>query len=421
MRLLFKVTLYYLIITLIVFGVGGIMTYNIFRKQVELETDRYLISRLWSLQNSIENGESPSAFISENVSIEQVANSVDETRFAFGDTLADHPSPRIDRLEPHRKLSVVRKINDQTYKIEIFDVIVESDDIFTGVFESQTRLFVILGVVLVISSFLVSIWVFRPFNATLQSIKNFRINDREPLNLAKTNTKEFKELNQIINQMILKIQSDYRNLKEFSENASHEMQTPLAVAKGKLELLLQSRNTDEEELSLINSAYNSIDHLSKMGRSLGLLTKIENNEFTDLQEVDLSKIVKGTLFDFQELLELKSLRIHQEIADDVKVSSDPILIQILIGNLFQNAVRHNISGGEIRLNLTEKAFVISNTGKQLNNPSEELFERFKKDNQSDETIGLGLAIVKKICEINDYVISYEFKDNLHTLKVSFSD
>jgi signal transduction histidine kinase len=221
--------------------------------------------------------------------------------------------------------------------------------------------------------------------------------------------------------MILKIQSDYRNLKEFSENASHEMQTPLAVAKGKLELLLQSKNTDEEELSLINSAYNSIDHLSKMGRSLGLLTKIENNEFTDLQEVDLSKIVKGTLFDFQELLELKGLKIQQDIDDDVKVSSDPILIQILIGNLFQNAVRHNISGGEIRLKLTERSFVISNTGKELNNPSEELFERFKKDNQSEETIGLGLSIVKKICEINNYEISYEFKDHLHTLKVSFSN
>ncbi len=420
MKLLFKVTLYYLIITLIVFGVGGIMTYDIFQRQVQMETDRYLISRLWSLETSIENGESPSAFISDNLSIKQIDNSAEETRYIFGDTLADHPSPLIDRLEPHRKLRVIRKINDQTYKIEIFDVIVESDDIFSGVFQSQTRLFVILGTVLVLSSFLVSIWLFRPFNVTLQGIKNFRLNDTEPIKLQKTSTKEFRELNQIIDQMIQKIQSDYQSLKEFSENASHEMQTPLAVAKGKLELLLQSKGMDEEQLMLINSAYNSIDHLSKMGRSLGLLTKIENNEFRDLQEIDLTRQIKNTLFDFQELLELKGITIKQNLEENVKVKSDPILIQILIGNLFQNAVRHNSPNGEIEVKLTSSEFTISNSGKKLNNPSDLLFKRFKKDNQSSDTIGLGLAIVKKICEINDYEISYQFENEQHTLKVKFN-
>jgi signal transduction histidine kinase len=345
---------------------------------------------------------------------------VEETRYQFGDTLADHPSPLIDRLEPHRKLRVVRKINEQTYKIEIFDVIVESDDIFSGVFQSQTRLFIILGTVLVLSSFLVSIWLFRPFNASLQAIKDFRLNDKTPIKLLKTSTKEFRELNQILDQMIQKIQSDYWNLKEFSENASHEMQTPLAVAKGKLELLLQSKGMDEEQLTLINSAYNSIDHLSKMGRSLGLLTKIENNEFSDLQEIDISKKITDTLFDFQELLELKGIKIKEDVEKNVTVKSDPILINILIGNLFQNAVRHNIPNGDIEIQLTSDSFTISNTGKQLKNPSDLLFKRFKKDNQSGDTIGLGLAIVKKICEINNYDISYQFENEHHRLKIEFN-
>jgi signal transduction histidine kinase len=265
----------------------------------------------------------------------------------------------------------------------------------------------------------VSIWLFRPFNVTLQAIKNFRLNDTSPISLQKTNTKEFRELNQIIAQMIQKIQSDYLSLKEFSENASHEMQTPLAVAKGKLELLLQSKNMDEEQLSLINSAYNSIDHLSKMGRSLGLLTKIENNEFTDRKDVNLSEILKNTLFDFQELFGLKGIDIKEEIAEGVTVKTDPILVKILIGNLFQNAIRHNIPGGKIIVSLSSKAFTISNSGKKLQNPSDHLFKRFKKDNQSSETIGLGLAIVKKICEINDYTISYRYDNELHTLTVAF--
>jgi len=419
MKLIVKVTLYYLIITLIVFGIGGIMTYDIFQKQVQMETDRYLIQRLWSLETSIQNGENPSAFISNTLSIKEVDNSVEETRYNFGDTLADHPSPLIDRLEPHRKLKVIRKINDQTFNIEIFDVIVESDDIFAGVFQSQTRLFIILGVVLVLTSFLVSVRVFRPFNETMQAIKDFSLNDSKPIALGKTKTKEFRELNQILKQMILKIRSDYQSLKEFSENASHEMQTPLAVAKGKLELLLQSKDIDEEQLSLINSAYNSIDHLSKMGRSLGLLTKIENNEFTDLQEVNLSVQINNTIFDFQELLELKGIQIEKDIHENIIVKSDPILIQILIGNLFQNAMRHNVRNGHLSVQLRDRYFEISNTGKELKTPSDLLFKRFKKDNQSSDTIGLGLAIVKKICEVNGYEISYHFEKNMHTLKINF--
>jgi len=420
MRLLLKATMYYLIVTMIVFGVGGIMTFDIFERQVQRETDRYLISRLWSLQNSIENGESPYSFISNNLSIKEIDNSLPETHFAFGDTLADHPSPRIDALEPHRKLSVIRKIDGKTYKIEIFDVIVESDDIFTGVFESQTRLFVILGAVLVLSSFLVSTWLFRPFNTTLQAIKNFRLNDTNQLKLGKTNTREFKELNDILAHMIEKSQVEYKTLKEFSENASHEMQTPLAVAKGKIELLLQSKELDEEQLQLINSSYDAIDHLSKMSRSLGLLTKIENNEFTDFQEQDLTDKIKSAIFDFQELLELKEISIIQKLDEQVIVKSDPVLIQILITNLFQNAIRHNIPNGHISVTLNKQYLEISNSGKPLRTSSDTLFKRFKKDNQSGETIGLGLAIVKKICEANNFTINYMFENESHILRVSFN-
>lgn len=420
MRLLLKVTLYYLVITLVVFGIGGIISFNIFQKQIQYETDRYLISRLWSLQNSIENGESPYAFISTNLSIKEIDDSNEETRFSFGDTLAAHPNPRIHRLETHRKLRVIRKIVDKTYKIEIFDVIVESDDIFSGVFKSQTRLFVLLGVALVTFSFLVSTWLFRPFNVTLQAIKDFRLNDVASIKLGKTNTKEFRELNAILKRMTKKIQTDYRNLKEFSENASHEMQTPLAVAKGKIELLMQYKNLNKEQLLLINSSYEAIDHLSKMSRSLGLLTKIENNEFTDLQEINLSEKISSSIFDFQELLSLKEIKINHKIEEHVIVRSDPVLLQVLVSNLFQNAIRHNVAKGHISVELTCEELIISNAGEPLSSTADSLFKRFKKDNQSGRSIGLGLAIVKKICDINSFKIKYFYKNDEHTIKVSFN-
>jgi signal transduction histidine kinase len=107
--------------------------------------------------------------------------------------------------------------------------------------------------------------------------------------------------------------------------------------------------------------------------------------------------------------------------DQVIVNSDPTLIQILIGNLFQNAIRHNVTNGEISIKLTSNEFTISNTGKDLQNPSDLLFKRFKKDNQSGDTIGLGLAIVQKICEINQYEISYHFENGVHTVKIIFNN
>jgi signal transduction histidine kinase len=398
---------------------GGIMTYDIFQRQIQIETDRYLVQRLWSLQNSIENGEKATAFNNDKQTIVEIDNKFAETRFAFSDTLADNPSPAIDRLEPHRKLTVIRKIHEKTYKIELFDVIVESDDIFTGVFQALTRLFIILGIVLVLASLFISRWLFRPFNITLQAIKRLRFREQEQPIFGKSRTQEFRELNSILEQMVLKNKADYKNLKEFSENASHEMQTPLAVAKGKVELLLQSRNLDEDQLMLINSVNESIDHMSKMSRALSLLTKIENKEFSEMAPIDLTEKIRNLAYNFQELFDLKNIEAVLDIEENVIVNGDKTLFQILINNLLQNAVRYNIPGGKINISLTKSTLRISNTGNPLKTAPIELFKRFKKDIQSSENIGLGLSIVKKICDVSGYQVNYEHADGLHVLTVVF--
>jgi signal transduction histidine kinase len=419
MKLLVKATLFYLLLILIVFGMGGIMTYDIFQRQIQIETDRYLVQRLWSLQNSIENGEKATAFNNDKQTIIEIDNKFAETRFAFSDTLADNPSPAIDRLEPHRKLTVIRKIHEKTYKIELFDVIVESDDIFTGVFQALTRLFIILGIVLVMASLFISRWLFRPFNITLQAIKSLRFQEQEQPIFGKSRTQEFRELNSILEQMVLKNKADYKNLKEFSENASHELQTPIAVAKGKLELLLQSKNLDEDQLMLINSVNESIDHMSKMSRALSLLTKIGNKEFSEMAPINLTEKIRNLAYNFQELFDLKNIEAVLDIEENVIVNGDKTLFQILINNLLQNAVRYNIPGGKINIGLTKSTLRISNTGNPLKTAPIELFKRFKKDIQSSENIGLGLSIVKKICDVSGYRVNYEHADGLHVLTVVF--
>lgn len=422
MKFLLRATLIYLLITLIVFGAGGIITYNIFIDAIQLETDRYLIERYRDISNYINEDPGFSSISDSKIMIIPV-EAVPERRegrrgrFQFTDTLVWHQG--LKRMENNRKLTSFIKTDYRNYKIEIHDVIVERDDIFQSVFDSQTWLFVILGVVMVISSFLISTWMFRPFNLTLDKIKNFNIKSMQSTSLGKSGIKEFDILNGFINQMTEKVSSDYKNLKEFTENASHELQTPLAITKGKLELLLQQENLTQEQIDLIESSYASITHMSKLNRSLTLLSKIENEEFSNKESINLSSELNKALEDFNDLIKLKNLGLECDIQEEVIIKNDKTLIKVLINNLLQNAIRHNNKDGRIIVTLSGNTLTFKNTGATLDIPGEQLFERFKKGVHSEKNSGLGLSIIHKICELSHYEISYDIDGEWHKVIITF--
>ena len=422
MKFLLRATLIYLLITLIVFGAGGIITYNIFIDAIQLETDRYLIERYRDISNYINEDPGFSSISDSKIMITPVEALPEKregrrARFQFTDTLVWHQG--LKRMENNRKLTSFIKADNGNYKIEINDVIVERDDIFQSVFDSQTWLFVILGVVMVISSFLISTWMFRPFNLTLDKIKNFNIKSMQSTSLGKSGIKEFDILNGFINQMTEKVSSDYKNLKEFTENASHELQTPLAITKGKLELLLQQENLTQEQIDLIESSYASISHMSKLNRSLTLLSKIENEEFSNKESINLSSELNKALDDFNDLIKLKNLGLECDIQEEVIIKNDKTLIKVLINNLLQNAIRHNNKDGRIIVTLSGNTLTIKNTGATLDIPGEQLFERFKKGVHSEKNSGLGLSIVHKICELSHYEISYDIDGEWHKVIITF--
>ncbi len=422
MKFLLRTTLVYLFITLMVFGVGGIITYNIFIDAIQLETDRYLIERYRDISTYMKEDPGFSSISDTKIQIIEI-NDLPESpggrrgRFQFTDTLVWHQGLR--RMENNRKMTAFIGTQGGNYRIEIHDVIVERDDIFQSVFESQTRLFIILGFVMVISSFFISRWMFKPFNLTLDKIKNFNIKSLQPTVLGKSGIKEFDILNGFINQMTEKVSSDYKNLKEFTENASHELQTPLAITKGKLELLLQEENLTREHMDLIESSYESIIHMSKLNKSLTLLSKIENEEFSNKEPIDVSLELNKALADFNDLIKLKSLELETDIQDEVGLENDKTLIKILLNNLLQNAIRHNNEGGKIFVHLTKNTLSIKNTGDDPDIPGEQLFERFKKGKHSEKNTGLGLSIVQKICEVSHYQISYNIEKEWHMVTITF--
>lgn len=419
MKLVYKITLLYLLISLIVFVIGYTITYEVIKREIDFEQRRFLRERLSSVEKMIERRGLHRRFERDKILILPLDSGYVpvDTTFVYSDTLVMHQS--LQRMEPHIKLEVNKKIGDRYYSISLYDIIIEEDDIEEGVRESLIKLYILLIVMVLLLAAIASYFLLKPFNKTLYKIKTLNVRDPEPVHFEHTNTKEFQKLNDFLSEMTQKMKRDYRALKEFTENASHEMQTPIAVATGKLELLLSDEKLDNEQTALVNSAQDSIRRLSKLGNALSLLTKIDNREFENIEDVNLSSLLEQLIFDFKELIELKKLALKKSIVENVQVKMDATLAAIICTNLLQNAIRHNYFGGEIFVSLSDEKLIIQNTGNDMVIDPEQMFARFNKDQQNKESLGLGLAIVKKICEINNFTIEYALEDKKHTFTILF--
>ncbi|MEQ8472466.1 MAG: HAMP domain-containing sensor histidine kinase [Marinoscillum sp.] len=416
MKLIIKITFLFMLISSVVFLIGAMFTYNAMSREITLEEQYFLEERLQSVIGYLDRKMPDQVIARDKMIITPMDSTVEETSPVFSDTLVTHVT--LQRIEPHSKLDVIKKVNGRPYKIMLFDLVVEEDDIKDAVQESMIKTYLLLLVLTLLLSIIASYFVFHPFQRTLSIIKKFSIKDEKLAEFPASSTSEFKKLNAFISEMMAKAKRDYHALKEFSENASHEIQTPLSIAQGKLELLMES-STDftEEQMELISSAIYALKRLSKLGNSLSLLTKIENKEFSDFSPVDMTKLVSRLLFDFKELIELKELKLSSEVAPDVSLFGNQVLLELLVTNLLNNAVRHNHVGGEISVNLDKQQLTVCNSGTPLKGTSEDMFRRFKKGTDNPDSSGLGLSIVKRICEEHDFLVNYTFNAEQHCFTV----
>lgn len=415
MNLLTRTTVYYMLLTMMVFSAGGLITYHIFDRIVQEETDWFLSEEARIIQMQLADSTTDLKSLNNREQrVEWLGAATGEPRIVVRkDTLVEHIGIR--KQIPFRLLSLTQDVESERYRITIFKSLIETDDVVDAAFDSTIYVFAILTVLMTVTSYLLSRWLFRPFYHTLEKIRHFRIKDNKELNLAHTSTKEFNTLNELMRQMTNRILGDYRNLKEFTENASHEMQTPLAVAKSKLELLLSMPNLNQEQAHLTESALRAIQKLSKLNQALTLLTRIENQEFSNLQAVNISDLLHKQLDDFQELMDLKEITLQVTTHPQATLYIDPILADILLTNLLKNAVQHNQRGGRVIVELKKEELIISNTGAPLKGRAEDMFERFRKNNQASDSLGLGLSIVRKICVKHHLAIRYEYQEGLHQM------
>jgi len=418
MRLITRITLQNLLIALVIFLIGGLLTYEIFNMQVRKETDYDLRTSLRHIEAYLAQGIPYEQLLREKLSIRPVApDSSRLDQLVFSDTLAPHLRP--DRMEWQRKLRVVRAIGEKWYELEQYSVIIEADDVVSTVTKSLLWLFSLLVVTLTAVNYGFFRWLLRPFQRMLGVIQAFDLRKSEPTELPTSRIQEFAELGERLGGLMTYVRQEYRAQKEFSENASHEIQTPLAIARGKLDLLVQSPRLNEEDLALVGATYDAVNKLSRLGSALTLLTKIENREFVPAEQVELRALIARNLEGLAEPLALKQLRLSQDMPQARTVLGHPGLLDILLSNLLKNAVRHNFEGGGLSISLTEAQLVIANTGDPLPFPADQIFERFKRDRRQNKSLGLGLAIARRIAQLHGFDLRYAYAGGQHQLILVF--
>jgi signal transduction histidine kinase len=301
------------------------------------------------------------------------------------------------------------RINGSIYLIKLRQSAFENEDLILIL---ALTLFILLS-----SAFIISFLITKRMNKTvwadfehnLHEIESFNLRLDKNISLLGSDTEEFERLNKVITDLAEKLKSDYRILKEFTENASHEIQTPLSIALMNLEEILQ-HDLKEETFHKAATSVTALKRLSSLNQSLILLTKIENKQFLADRTISFKETVSRKTEEFSALLEAKSLSVKIQIDHDLEVKMNEQLADMLINNLFSNAINHNIIGGTIRILIQADSFKICNSGENNSLDNETIFNRFTRGNQ--RSLGLGLAIVKKICETHNLDIHYK-KDELH--------
>ena len=422
MKLLTKASRTYFLVSLVVFLAASFVFYFIIRSVIYREIeDRLLLEKHdfelfvrkwkhWSDENF---------FVENKIQVVALQGNEINQQIVFKDTLMFESFE--GEAMPFRQLTFQTFIDGQPHLVSIRKSMLEPITIIEVVTGTMMTFLAILLVCLFFIHRRLSKTLWLPFYESLARIKAFdwtrQTGKEEEVTFPTGEIQEFNELNLALTRMTTQICHDYRGLREFTENASHEIQTPLALITARVEQMIQSENLSGEQLHWIQEIYHSSRRISRLLESLLLLSKIENKQFTDVAEEDLAASAEQKLDDFSDILKHKRIRVEKKLNQSLRLHMSHALQDILLSNLLKNAIRHNHPDGVISLSSRNGVLEISNTGPDLTVPAEVLFERFRKESGDKESLGLGLSIVRQICDCYDLRVTYLYEKPFHKVMI----
>ena len=419
MKLLDLTNRYHFISIIIILIISGILGYYLIKNIVnnefneKLYADREQFLYEWHTYEGFK--ESIYLNIGDRVDIEKISPTQIIQPF-LSDTVMwdDYENKEL----PFRLLKFSDILNGENFAITITKSLLPNEDMMRGMTEFILFLTIGLFLALTFVNRLISKKVWMPFFDTLNKLDQYQIAQPTEIRFTKTDIKEFDNLNRVIENMLLQSQKEYTNLKEFTENASHEIQTPLAIIKSKLENMIQDPRLVEDQLQEISKIDDSINRLSKLNTGLSLLAKLDNNQFQGGEKIDLVNYLNNKLDSFEEIIEHKKIILTKKFSANPSIKMNATLAFILFNNLISNAIKHNIQGGRLSVTVSKESIDFENTGNRLKVSPESLFQRFKKGTTSHDSSGLGLALVKKICDVHQMGLHYSEQDGIHRVVIS---
>lgn len=323
---------------------------------------------------------------------------------------ADDEAPE---LEPVRLLGTAFENKGRFYELKIINSMVEEDDLVEELFREAVLLYLLLIAAIILLNRFVLRRLWQPFYSFLNQLQYYRVGSSKHFPEVTTKTQEFTDLQKAVHILLHHNVETYEQQKQFIGNASHELQTPLAIATNKLELLIEKGNLDTEQAGNIAEIMAIVERLVRLNKSLLLLTKIENKQFLDNKTVLVNEIVNQGVNDLEEIAAFKNITLSVDASAELTTEMDVSLANIVVSNLLRNSIFHNIENGNVAITISEHSITISNTGIQTPIDELQLFTRFHKSETHSNSTGLGLAIVKAICDLYGFRLSYRFGNNLH--------
>jgi signal transduction histidine kinase len=321
--------------------------------------------------------------------------------------------------EPVRILKTAfRATNGKYYELQIVSSMVEEDDLIEDLFFAILWLYVVLlASVLIINNLLLR-RVWKPFYHVLDKLEKFKPGSQESFTPVKSNVNEFSSLNKTIASLLQRTTETFNSQKQFIENAAHELQTPLAISINKLELLTEKNTLTEDQLHEVAAVINNLERLTRLNKTLLLLSRIENRQFPEVQAIDLNALVNRLVTLFTDLAEFRSVKITVLDKGPLSINMNAELAEILVSNLLKNAITHNYPGGFIEVTIDGTRLSVANSSESQALDATQVFKRFYKNSPEKNSSGLGLAIVKSIADYYQLPVDYTY-DGRHQFRIRF--
>lgn len=411
MKLIKRTYLYTLRWMLPVLIVGSTVCFYTIEYVAYEETDEFLTYEMERIKEYY--GEH--ANLSEFHNVSEIAPGKWYPKPVFRDTLILEPAD--NEMVPYRELRFSIKHKGQPVGIVVRHLLLGTDDIIEGTVFIVLVMMLLIGIVIVLMLNRVTGRIWKPFYDTLGRLKAYQIQEEAP-RFPDTGIDEFDSLNATLSRILEKMHEDYRTKKEFTENVSHELQTHLAIIRLNTENLLNELKDQDPRSTEVITIYKAVTDLIQIQKALVQLSKISGGEFSDVQALDLSATLDTAIDLYGEAITMRTIELQVERAACL-LKMDPGLAEVLVNNLVKNAVKHNVDGGFIRVQLNATRLVIENSGHPYQGNPAELFKRFAKGAAGN--MGIGLSIVQEICNRYQFRLEYTFSnENTHRISVFFA-